>query len=162
MKKLTCTFILSAVALQFAAAADATSTAATTALPSKAAASDGSKPAPATLELKNKSGFVLDETGRNPFWPIGWKPAAKLTAATGAEQTPSAPDVSPNAFLVSSITLGSTSRFAIINGKPMTEGQVFGLQMGGATYQITVKSIEDGRVILLRRDQEIEVPLRRR
>ena len=43
----------------------------------------------------------------------------------------------------------------------MTEGQVFGLQKGNQTYQITVKAIEDGQVILLRRDQEIAVPLHR-
>ena len=44
----------------------------------------------------------------------------------------------------------------------MTEGQVFGLQLGTQTYQITVKAIQDGQVILRRRDQEIAVPLRRR
>ena len=44
----------------------------------------------------------------------------------------------------------------------MNEGQVFGLQMGNQTYQITVKAIQDGQVVLLRRDQEIIVPLRRR
>ena len=162
MKKLTCTFIFCAVALQFGLAADATSTDTAATPPAAETASSSTAAAPVTLELKNKSSFGLDETGRNPFWPIGWKPAAKVTTATGAEQAVSVPDVSANAFLVSSITLGGGSRFAIINGKPMTEGQVFGLQMGGATYQITVKSIEDGRVILLRRDQEIEVPLRRR
>jgi len=70
--------------------------------------------------------------------------------------------VPASAFRVTSITLGGGTRFAIINGTPMTEGQVFGLQMGTQTYQVTVKSIEDGRVILLRRDQEIEVPLYRR
>jgi hypothetical protein len=44
----------------------------------------------------------------------------------------------------------------------MMEGQQFGLQLGAQTYQITVKHIEDGRVILGRRDQEIIVPLRRK
>jgi hypothetical protein len=36
------------------------------------------------------------------------------------------------------------------------------LQLGNQTYQLTVKSIEDGRVILGRRDMEIVVPLRRK
>ena len=58
--------------------------------------------------------------------------------------------------------MGQGSRFAIINGKPMQEGQVFGLQVGTQVYQITVKSIEDGQVILQRRDQEFAVPLRRK
>jgi hypothetical protein len=44
----------------------------------------------------------------------------------------------------------------------MEEGQQFGLQMGTSTYQLTVKSIQDGRVILALRDQEIAVSLRRK
>ena len=72
------------------------------------------------------------------------------------------PDILPSAFVVTSITLDQGARFAIINGKPMQEGQVFGLQLGNQTYQLTVKAIEDGRVILARRDQEIVVPLRRK
>jgi hypothetical protein len=58
--------------------------------------------------------------------------------------------------------MDSKAKFAIVNGKVMSEGQVFGLQLNNQTYQITVKAIQDGQVILLRRDQEIPVPLRRR
>ena len=111
------------------------------------------------IELKNKSAFTMDASGRNPFWPIGWKPVVR-TQTTTTEHT--GPDILPSAFVVSSITLDQGARFAIINGKPMQEGQQFGLQLGNQTYQLTVKSIEDGRVILARRDQEIIVPLRRK
>jgi hypothetical protein len=114
--------------------------------------------APATIELKNKSSFTMDGSGRNPFWPIGWKPVARTQ--TTSEHT--GPDILPSAFVVSSITLDQGARFAIINGKAMQEGQQFGLQLGNQTYQLTVKAIEDGRVILARRDQEIIVPLRRK
>lgn len=117
----------------------------------------GAEDAP-TVELKTKSAFSMDESGRNPFWPIGWKPVAKAT--NRAESA--GPDILPNAFVVSSITVERNGRYAIINGKTMEEGQVFGLQLGNQTYQITVKAIEDGRVILLRRDQEIPVVLRRK
>jgi hypothetical protein len=110
------------------------------------------------IELKNKSSFTLDGSGRNPFWPIGWKPAVRTQTST--EHT--GPEILPTAFVVSSITLDQGARFAIINGKAMQEGQVFGLQLGNQTYQLTVKAIEDGRVILLRRDEEIIVPLRRK
>jgi hypothetical protein len=110
------------------------------------------------IELKNKSAFTMDGSGRNPFWPIGWKPVARPQATT--EHT--GPEILPNAFVVSSITLDQGARFAIINGKAMQEGQQFGLQLGNQTYQLTVKSIEDGRVILARRDQEIVVLLRRK
>jgi len=114
--------------------------------------------APPAIELKNKSSFTMDASGRNPFWPIGWKPVARVQNNT--EHT--GPDILPTAFVVSSITLDKGARFAIINGKAMQEGQQFGLQLGNQTYQLTVKSIEDGRVILARRDQEIIVPLRRK
>lgn len=110
------------------------------------------------IELKNKSSFNMDASGRNPFWPIGWKPVARVQDNT--EHT--GPDILPSAFVVSSITLDKGTRFAIINGKAMQEGQQFGLQLGNQTYQLSVKKIEDGQVILARRDQEILVPLRRR
>ena len=111
------------------------------------------------VELKNKSSFVMEKGGRNPFWPIGWKPAA-IVSNSGAESA--AGDIPLTAFAVSTITLDHGAHFAIINGKTMAEGQQFGLQMGTQTFQITVKRIEDGRVILGRRDQEIVVPLRRK
>ena len=114
--------------------------------------------APPAIELKNKSSFTMDASGRNPFWPIGWKPVARVQNTT--EHT--GPDILPTAFVVTSITMDPGARFAIINGKAMQEGQQFGLQLGNQTYQLTVKSIEDGRVILARRDQEIIVPLRRK
>jgi hypothetical protein len=108
------------------------------------------------IELKNKSSFKF-AGDRDPFWPIGWKPSG-----TASFSDHSASDIPPNAFLVSSITIEKTARFAIINGKIIQEGQQFGLQMGSSTYQLTMKSIQDGRVILGRRDQEIVVPLRRK
>ena len=110
------------------------------------------------IELKNKSSFTMDGSGRNPFWPMGWKPAVRTQ--TNTEHT--GPEILPTAFVVSSITVDQGTHFAIINGKAMQEGQVFGLQMGNQTYQLTVKAIEDGRVVLARRDEEIIVPLRRK
>ena len=110
-----------------------------------------------TIQLKNKSAFTMDASGRNPFWPIGWKPVAKANT-TGHI----GPEIQPSAFVVSSITLDKGGRFAIINGKAMQAGQQFGLQLGTQTYQITVKAIEDGRVILGRRNEEIIVLLRRK
>jgi hypothetical protein len=111
------------------------------------------------IELKNRSVFTLQSDSRNPFWPIGWKPTGRISNA-GAEHAGS--EVSAGAFVVSTITLDPHAHCAIINGKTMFEGQQFGLQMGTQTYQITVKRIEDGCVILGRRDQEIVVPLRRK
>lgn len=112
------------------------------------------------VELKNKSSFTAEAGGRNPFWPMGWKPAPKLATNGGVEHA--GPEILPSAFVLSSITYDRGARFAIINGKPMTEGQQFGLQMGNQTYQLTVKAIDDGQVVLMRRDQEIVVFLRRK
>src|SRR4051794_27485280 len=113
----------------------------------------------AAVELKVKSSFEMEGDNRNPFWPIGWKPVDASSKPTVEHNTG---DIPPTAFLVSSITMDPVTRFAIINGKTMQEGQQFGLQIGGQTYQLTVKAIEDGRVILSRRNQEIVVPLRRK
>jgi len=110
------------------------------------------------LNIKSKSSFTM-ENSRDPFWPIGWKPAGHVADANSGDH---AGDIAPTAFLVTSITLGRTNRFAIVNGKVMQEGQQFGLQMGTQTYQITLKAIQDGRVVFSRRDQEIIVPLRRK
>ena len=49
-----------------------------------------------------------------------------------------------NSFLVSTIVIDPGAKFAIVNGKTMSEGQVFRLHRGNQTYQITVKSIQDG------------------
>src|ERR1700726_104025 len=112
---------------------------------------------PVTIVVKNKSSFKIDAGTRSPFWPISWKPTGKV-ASGGTDQG----EVPPGAFVVSTITLDGTARFAIINGKSMGEGQQFGLQIGTQVYQVTVKRIEDGRVILGRHDEEIVVPLRRK
>ena len=113
------------------------------------------------LDIKSKSSFNLESNTRNPFWPIGWKPAAKISGPGTAEHA-AGPDIPLSAFLVTSITVGQGNRFAIVNGKIMQEGQQFGMQLGSQTYQITLKAIQDGRVVFARRDQEIIVPLRRK
>ena len=112
--------------------------------------------APPLVDKNHQSTFSMEPNDRNPFWPIGWKPASKVGTETAG------PEIPASVFLVSAITLGETERFAIINGKVMKEGQQFGLQMGNQTYQITLKEIQDGQVVLLRRDEQIVVPLRRK
>ena len=114
------------------------------------------KVAPA-VELKQKSSFDAADA-RNPFWPIGWKrPDQKDPNAVEA-----GPAVSPSAFMLTSVTMGAGIRFAILNGKVMQEGQQFGLQLGRQVYQVTVKAIEDGQVVLSSAGADIVVPLRRK
>ncbi|MBA3883657.1 MAG: hypothetical protein H0X73_13370 [Chthoniobacterales bacterium] len=154
MRKLACTLILGITTLHVAAGADS----AVVAAPPQDKLNGSLINESGAFELKTTSSFAVDENSRNPFWPIGWRPAVRR--ASTDDQT--GPDIPPTSFLVSSIMTGQGSRFAIINGKPVQEGQVFGLQMGTEVYQITVKAIEDGHVILQRRDQEFAVLLRRR
>ena len=111
------------------------------------------------IRAKTQSSFSLENNSRNPFWPIGWKPVVKSKDPSSGH---AGPNILPGAFAVTSITLDPGAHFAIINGKTMTEGQQFGLQFGTQTYQLTVKAIQDGQVILMRRDQAIIVPLRRK
>jgi hypothetical protein len=119
-------------------------------------------PSAPAIETKNKSSFEFEVTTRNPFWPIGLNPTAQVTG-TSAEHDAGGTDIPVSAFTLSSITFDGGTRFAIINGRIMEEGQQFGLQLGTHTYQITLKSIQDGRVVLeRRRTQEIVVPLRRK
>src|SRR6266850_2714137 len=86
---------------------------------------------PAPVAVKNKSSFHIDAGTRSPFWPISWKPTGKV-ASGGTDQG----EVPPGAFLVSTITLDGATHFAIINGKAMSEGQTFGLQVGTQIYQV--------------------------
>ena len=111
-----------------------------------------------SVDVKNKSSFQMDGGGRNPFWPIGFKPTAQMTNQSGR----GAFDVPLSAFLLTSITLEQGTRFAIINGKTMQEGQQFSLRAGSQNYLLKVRSIEDGRVILDCPDGQILVPLRRK
>ena len=113
----------------------------------------------AVIDLKNKSTFTMEASGRNPFWPIGCSLWAKKDKQDGTWRLRDPACGFRRQFYY---PLDKGARFAIINGKTMQEGQQFGLQLGTQTYQITVKAIEDGRVILARRDQEIIAPLRRK
>lgn len=121
-------------------------------------AEDPPAPPPQAIEIKNKSSFKMDG-GRNPFWPIGWKPSG---ITTNSEAAAAGSDIPASSFVLTSIAIEKNARFAIINGKIIQEGQQFGLQMGTSTYQLTLKKISDGSVTLGRRDQEIVVPLRRK
>jgi hypothetical protein len=114
---------------------------------------------PAPIAIKNKSSFNLDAGTHNPFWPINWRPTGKVAGGSGGTDQGEVP---PGAFVVSTITVDGGTHFAIINGKSMQEGQQFGLQIGTQIYQVMVKRIEDGQVVLTRHDEEIVVPLRRK
>src|SRR3954467_1378766 len=93
------------------------------------------------LELKRKSSFNVEPSERNPFWPIGFKPAPKFVKPAPEHAGPAIP---PSGFLVFALTLDPKQRYASINGRTMAEGQQFGLQLGDQMYQSTVKPIQNG------------------
>jgi hypothetical protein len=99
----------------------------------------------------------MESDGRNPFWPIGFKPAAPTARGSSAGL-----DIPPSALLLTSITLDQGTHFAIINGKTIQEGQQFTMQVGSQSYALKVKWIQDGQVILSYQDREVVVPLRRK
>jgi len=88
--------------------------------------------------------------------------AAKLSGEASGGNADHGEEIPVTVFIVSSITLGQGTHFAIINGKTVQEGQQFGLLMGTQTYPMTLKRIEDGCVVLSRHDQEMVVPLQRK
>ncbi|MEO5718770.1 MAG: hypothetical protein ABIR29_09390 [Chthoniobacterales bacterium] len=108
------------------------------------------------IELKHKSTFDAADA-RDPFWPIGWKKPGPKNSSTSA-----GPELSPTSFSLTSVTMGTGTHFAILNGKIMQEGQQFGLQFGSQIYQVTLQAIEDGQVVLTYQGAEIIVPLRRK
>ncbi len=108
------------------------------------------------IELKRKSSFNATDA-RDPFWPIGWKKPGPKSDSSAA-----GPGLSPSSFSLTSVTMGDGAHFAILNGKILEEGQQFALQLGNQTYQVTLRAIEDGKVVLAYQDAEITVPLRRR
>jgi hypothetical protein len=116
-----------------------------------AARAEESAPA---IELKNKSSFDATEA-RDPFWPIGWKRPGPKTSTSG-------PDLSPASFSLTSVTTDAGARFVILNGKIMQEGQQFALQFGKQVYHVTLRAIQDGKVIIAYQNSEITVPLRRK
>jgi hypothetical protein len=107
--------------------------------------------------LKNKSTFDASD-GRDPFWPIGWKRPGPKISTSG----PSGPDLSVGSFSLTSVTMGAGAHYAILNGMIIREGQQFGLQFGKNVYHVTLRAIQDGRVILAYQGSEITVPLRRK
>jgi hypothetical protein len=51
------------------------------------------------IELKTKSVFALENGARSPFWPIGWKPTARVSN-TGTEHAGVVTNLSPSVAVV--------------------------------------------------------------
>ena len=108
--------------------------------------------------LKNVSSFAPPATdSRNPFWPIGWVPAAVLPTA----QTAAVPvvEVRADQFVVTSISIDSGGALAVINGQVKAAGEQILVPGGAAGAQtfVRVKKITDGLVTLEYKGRELLV-----
>ena len=55
-----------------------------------------------TFELKRKSSFNVEPSERNPFWPIGFKPAPKFAKSGPEHAGPAIPPSARNCISISS------------------------------------------------------------
>lgn len=96
--------------------------------------------ATSVLAGEHKSSFEPQDSGRNPFLPIGYvRPVKQLPRENFL-------DIRPEMFNVTAILLGDPS-LAIINGKDRGIGDKIPLNATGSEY-VTVQSIKDGKVTL--------------
>lgn len=110
------------------------------------------------FKLKHRSTFTLQESARNPFWPIGWtKPAAAAPTATG-EPVVEAIELHSQDFQLTAILLG-TPPMVVINGREYVEGDFLKVS-GGAKVQLA--RVLDGQVILRSMGKDYPIILRRK
>lgn len=123
---------------------------------------DASAEQPVAFKLKNRSSFHPGDMARNPFWPIGYKPATAPDGNNAAAVTPSDLQLKVDNFQVSSILLAGADSLAVINGKEFAQGETGPVQVGGAKLNVHVVAIGDGEVTLVCQSQSLNVPLRRK
>jgi hypothetical protein len=106
----------------------------------------------------------LEDVRNDSAEPNGCDVSERLRPAPGVTQRRRTrrAEIPPSSFALTSVTYDQGTHSAIINGKIMQKREQFGLQMGNQTYQIALKAILDGRVVLQHRVEEIIVPLRRK
>ena len=94
---------------------------------------------------------------RNPFWPIGWVPAAPVPVANAVAAAPVV-EVRAEQFTVTSISVDAPA-LAVINGKTYGVGERLLVPGGAAGAQtfVTVKKIVDGMVTLDYKGKELYV-----
>ena len=107
--------------------------------------------------LKNVSTFNAPPTeSRNPFWPIGWVPAAPVPVT--AQAAPPVVEARADQFTVTSISVDAPA-LAVVNGQTRGVGERILVPGGAAGAQefVTVKRITDGVVTLDYKGKELLV-----
>jgi len=113
------------------------------------------------FQLKNRSTFTAssdDKDSRDPFWPIGWVKTAANSTAVAAPVTLT---LKAENFEVSAILLNNPP-LAVINGKEMAEGQIAQVRIDNQIIPVQLAAVQDGRIVLRYRDQDLIIPLHRK
>jgi hypothetical protein len=116
------------------------------------------------IQLKRTSHFQLPDGARNPFWPIGWKPAIEVIEPAKTTDEPVVPrrvipTLTPEMFTVSSVSLNPL-RIAVINGRVYAEGDAIRIGGGGSEIRAVVTKVDDGQVTIANDSSRVVIQLR--
>lgn len=96
--------------------------------------------------LKHRSEYVAADDARNPFWPIGFKPAPVSPGVPQGPVVEAPPEVRPEMFVVTTISLEKDAPLAVINGRTHGIGDRLPVDASGREF-VTVRKITDGAVV---------------
>ncbi len=95
--------------------------------------------------LAHKSEYAVGDDARNPFWPIGFKPSAPTPEGPQAPAVEALPEVRPEMFVITTISLERDAPLAVINGRTHGIGDKLPVDASGRQF-VTVSKITDGAV----------------
>jgi len=110
------------------------------------------------FKLKHRSLFTLQDTERDPFWPVGW---VKTKTVTTVNETVQAAEIRPEDFELTAILLGSPP-LAVINGREYGEGSFIILKGSGQKTKVQVTQVMDGQVVLRYMGKDYQITLHRK
>lgn len=96
----------------------------------------------ARLKPDPPSAFLSTLNGRNPFWPIGYRPQAE-NRDEQVERQPVITEIPDESFQISSILLGNPP-IAVINGGEYIPGDEIEVRVGGGTTTVRLIAVGDG------------------
>jgi len=110
------------------------------------------------FKLKHRSTFTVQDTERNPFWPVGW---VKTAAPTAVSETVQVAEIRPEDFELTAILLG-TPALAVINGREYSEGDFIVLKGAGPAAKVQIVQVMDGRITLRYMGKDYSILLHRK
>ena len=114
----------------------------------------------AGFKLKHRSSFTLQDTDRNPFWPVGWVKPTGAVSTTDVTETVQVAEIRPEDFELTAILLG-VPPLAVINGREYAEGDFIRVKGSGQKTKVQVAQVADGRVVLRYMNKNYTVLLHR-